>query len=36
MISWESRKEKYHSEDLDVGGRIILEWILERGWYGLD
>jgi hypothetical protein len=21
---------KYHQEDLDVGGRIILKWILER------
>jgi hypothetical protein len=27
---WESRKERDHWEDLDVGGRIILEWILER------
>jgi hypothetical protein len=23
-------EEKDHLEDLDVGGRIILEWILER------
>jgi hypothetical protein len=25
-------------EDLSVGGRIILKWILEKrmGWYGLD
>jgi hypothetical protein len=25
--------------DIDLGGRIILRWILERGrmeWYGLD
>jgi hypothetical protein len=27
---WKSRKEIDHYEDLDVGGRIILEWILER------
>jgi hypothetical protein len=26
----ESQKEREHWEDLDVGGRIILEWILER------
>jgi hypothetical protein len=29
-------KEWDHLEDLDVGGRIILESILERGWGGLD
>jgi hypothetical protein len=22
---WESKKERYHWEDLDVGGRIILK-----------
>jgi hypothetical protein len=27
---WESQKERDHWEDLDVGGRIILEWIFER------
>jgi hypothetical protein len=27
---WESQKERDHSEDLDVGGRIILKWILEK------
>jgi hypothetical protein len=36
---WESRKEGDHWEDLDVGGRIILEWILKRQdrvvWTGL-
>jgi hypothetical protein len=26
---WESQKERGHQEALDVGGRIILEWILE-------
>jgi hypothetical protein len=26
----ESRKERGHYEDLDVRGRIILRWILER------
>jgi hypothetical protein len=29
-----------HYEDLDVGGWIMLKWILEKwggvGWYGLD
>jgi hypothetical protein len=29
-IWWESQKERDHWEDLDVGGRIILRWILER------
>jgi hypothetical protein len=34
---WVSQKERDHYEDLDVGGRIILKWILDRmGWYGLD
>jgi hypothetical protein len=33
----ESQKEKDHYEDLGIGEKIILEWILERmGWYGLD
>jgi hypothetical protein len=27
---WEIHKERDRYEDLDVGGRIILEWILER------
>jgi hypothetical protein len=27
---WKSRKERDHKKDLDVGGRIILRWILER------
>jgi hypothetical protein len=27
---WESQKESDHYEDLDVDGRIILEWTLER------
>jgi hypothetical protein len=35
----ESQKERGHLEDLDVGGRIILEWILETQggvvWTGL-
>jgi hypothetical protein len=26
----ESQKERDHKEDLDVDGRSILEWILER------
>jgi hypothetical protein len=27
---WESQKERDHSEDEDVGGLIILKWMLER------
>jgi hypothetical protein len=27
---WESQKERDHWEDLDLGWRIILKWILER------
>jgi hypothetical protein len=27
---WESQREGDHQEDLDVGGWIILGWILER------
>jgi hypothetical protein len=27
---WVSQKEKHHQEDKDVGGLIILRWILER------
>jgi hypothetical protein len=30
----ENQKRKDHAEDLDVGGKIILEWIL--GWEGVD
>jgi hypothetical protein len=26
---WERQKERDHWEDLDVGKRIILKWILE-------
>jgi hypothetical protein len=26
----ENQKERYHLEDLDVSGRIILNWILEK------
>jgi hypothetical protein len=34
---WESQKERDHYEDQDVGGWVILKWILDRmGWYGLD
>jgi hypothetical protein len=36
---WESQEERNHLEDLDIGGRIILKWILERQdevvWTGL-
>jgi superfamily II DNA/RNA helicase len=26
---WESQKERDHWEDLDVGGRVTLKWILK-------
>jgi hypothetical protein len=36
---WESKKERDHWEDRDVGGWTILKWILERydglAWIGL-
>jgi hypothetical protein len=31
---WESQKQRDHYEDQDVGGWIILGWILER-WDGV-
>jgi hypothetical protein len=33
---WESWKERDHWEDLNIGGRIILRWISEIGWGGMD
>jgi hypothetical protein len=35
---WESPKERYHSEDQGVGGRMGSQWILGRlaGGCGLD
>jgi hypothetical protein len=34
VFGWKARKKE---EDLDVGGMIILKWILDgMGWYGLD
>jgi hypothetical protein len=27
---WESQKERDPYEDLDVGGRVILKWILDK------
>jgi hypothetical protein len=33
---WESQKERYHKGNQDMGWKIILKWILEMGWYGLD
>jgi hypothetical protein len=33
---WESKKERDHWEDKDVGGWTILKWILERDWDGVD
>jgi hypothetical protein len=34
---WESHKERDHYEDQDIGGWIILKWILrEIGWGDMD
>jgi hypothetical protein len=27
---WESQKEIDYCEDLDIGGRIVLKWILKK------
>jgi hypothetical protein len=27
---WENKKARDHSEDLEVGGRIIIKWTLEK------
>jgi hypothetical protein len=32
---WKSQKEKEHYEDINVGGRIILGWILKK-YNGMD
>jgi hypothetical protein len=36
---WGSHKERVHKEDQDVGGSLVLKWILERYdrviWIGL-
>jgi hypothetical protein len=35
--SWkENLQERDYLEDLVVGLRVILEWILEVGWVGMD
>jgi len=36
MFWSENQKERDHSEDLSVDGRIILEWILEKQGVKLD
>jgi hypothetical protein len=34
---WESQKERNYQEAQDVGGLVILKWILDKmGWDGLD
>jgi hypothetical protein len=34
---WESQKERDNYEDQDLGGWIILKWILDMMlWYALD
>jgi hypothetical protein len=30
------RKPKDHLEDIGIDGKIILEWILEKVWKGVD
>jgi hypothetical protein len=32
----EGLKERYHLEDLSINRRIILKWILETEWEGID
>jgi len=32
----ESLKRRDHLEDLDMDGRVILEWILEKQWEGVN
>jgi hypothetical protein len=32
---WESQRERDHYEDQEVGGWIILGWMLEMMWTGL-
>jgi hypothetical protein len=36
---WENQKVRHHQEDLEIGGRIILKWIVEKYdgvvWTGL-
>jgi hypothetical protein len=29
-FGWESQKERGHWEDLDVGGKVTLKWIIEE------
>jgi hypothetical protein len=36
VFQLENLKGKDHLEDLSIGRRIILEWILEIGWEGVD
>jgi hypothetical protein len=33
---WKSQRERDHYEDQDVGGLIILGWILEVRWGDVD
>jgi hypothetical protein len=33
---WESQREEGHWEDQEVGGWIILGWIVEVGWSDVD
>jgi hypothetical protein len=33
---WESQKERHHLEYQDIGGWIILSWILQIGWGDME
>jgi hypothetical protein len=33
---WESQKERDHWEDREAGGWIILKWIIQTVWGGMD
>jgi hypothetical protein len=36
-IFWlENLKRRDHSEELGVDGKIVSEWILGKGWKGMD
>jgi hypothetical protein len=32
---WKGQKDRDRYENQDVGGWMIIRWILERGWSGL-
>jgi hypothetical protein len=36
MILVGKQKDRDHYEDKDIGGKILLRWILETGWGSMD